>query len=154
MSDNSSNDTDRQPTRQPFQFSLRTMFVITTAFAVLCGLIAWWGAIVLILVIACGAGMFAGLILCPVFGLECGLGDLRWDAAKCLLLATLIVFPAYLLGSYGLAPHALISVAVVAGFGVKATWSDLDLPEVMVVVFTALAAIAVAASICIPFVRD
>ena len=127
-----------------FQFSLRTLFIVTTALAVLCSLMAWWGPVLLLLMLAGSVGTFLGLLVCAYSGLENPFDDVRWDVAKCFILGCAVPLAGY--GAFRIWDlRAMVIVALSGVILIKALWLDLEGTEIVVVALTALATTAVAA---------
>ena len=131
------------PERRPFRFRRRTTFLALAAVAVFCGLVAWQGVIVIVLMVliaANAAGTLFGLWFCPQIGLDSVLEDLRWDVAKCVVLATIVILVAY--GLIRLSPvhYVLLPVPIVILVLAKSFWLDLQRGEIILVGFSSLVA--------------
>jgi hypothetical protein len=79
--------------RVNFQFSIRSMLLVTAGFALFCGLLSWLGVVILIW-LGAALAMFLGMLAGQYVGLDTCFEDIRWDIAKCVFLAALFVFAA------------------------------------------------------------
>jgi len=121
--------------RKPPQYSLRTLMTVVTAAAIFFSLIAWWGLYPFVLIFSSifsiALGTFLGLLLCSYIGLGFEFGNLRWDIAKCLVVACAPIAPIYLMAllQIPLIPLFLAAYALVAAlcywFVMKLAWDDL-----------------------------
>jgi len=128
----------------PPQFGLRTMLLGMTAFAVVCGLVAWCGltgyngAIIVGVILAVAAGTFIGLLICSYAGLGFGFEDLRWEVLRCLALGTIAVLSAYGLGS--VSPGLVLIVPLVMAVCIKLFWPEIAGVEILIVGFSVISA--------------
>jgi hypothetical protein len=116
------------------QFSLRTLMIAVTAAAVFFSFVAWWGLYPVVFILASALGVFLGLLLCSSIGLGFNFNDLRWDIAKCFMVACITIAPLYLVPLLHL-PVLESTVYVFAPpffywLCMKTAWDDLDLPEI------------------------
>jgi hypothetical protein len=124
---------------KPPQFSLRTLMIVVTGTAIFCSLVAWLGYAVLF-IFSCALGIFLGLSICSALGLGFGFEDLRWDIAKCFMVACVVVAPLYILPyllSLTNAPLLSSALYVFAPafffwLGMQTAWNDLELPEIFI----------------------
>ncbi|MGA2799245.1 MAG: hypothetical protein ABSE63_16820, partial [Thermoguttaceae bacterium] len=79
------------------QYSLRTLMIVVTATVVFFSLVAWWGLYPVVFILADALGVFLGLLLCSTIGLGFNFDDLRWDIAKCFIVAFVTFAPFYIL---------------------------------------------------------
>ncbi|MGD0516967.1 MAG: hypothetical protein ABSA26_05470 [Thermoguttaceae bacterium] len=121
------------------QFSLRTLMIVVTGAAVLCSLVAWLGYAVLF-ILAAALGIFLGLLICSSIGLGFAFEDLRWDIAKCFIVACATIAPLYLL------PYILpsLNMPILSSaiylftpvffywLGMNTAWNDLELHEIFI----------------------
>jgi hypothetical protein len=125
------------------QFSLRTLMIVVTGAAVLCSLVAWLGYAVLFIIasiIASALGIFLGLLICSSIGLGFAFEDLRWDIAKCFIVACATIAPLYLLPYLlPLLNMPILSSAIYLFTPVffywlcmKTAWNDLELHEIFI----------------------
>lgn len=137
----------------PPQFGLRTMLLAMTALAALCGLVAWCGLaggpglVMVVVVLATGAGAFVGLLICSYTGLGFGFGDLTSDALKCAALGAIIVLLAYGLISLFHTAFVLAPMPIVIGVCIKLFWLELTGIEMLIVGFSSLCGTSMAAGI-------
>jgi hypothetical protein len=137
----------------PLQFGLRTMLLGMTAFAILCGLVAWCGLTgrtgvsMIIVILGAGAGTFIGLLICSYAGLGFGFEDLKWEVVKCLALGAVTVLSAY--GLLSLAPvyHLLAITIILMIVCIKLFWPDVEGVEILIVGFSAVSAAGIARSL-------
>lgn len=137
----------------PPQFSLRTMLLAVTAFAVLCSLVAVFGhtgiggLTMVAVILAAAAGAFVGLLICSYAGLGFGFDDLKWDALKCVGLAAMTVLTAY--GLYTWAEvWRLQAISILVGIvSMKLFWEDIAGIEMLIVAFSAISAAGIVASL-------
>ncbi|MGD0382629.1 MAG: hypothetical protein ABSA77_03840 [Thermoguttaceae bacterium] len=122
------------------QFSLRTLMIVVTGAAVLCSLVAWWGLYPVVFILADALGVFLGLLICSSIGLGFAFEDLRWDIAKCFIVACVTIAPLYLLlYLLPLLKMPFLSSAIYLFTPVffywlcmKTAWDDLELPEIFI----------------------
>jgi len=128
----------------PPQFGLRTMLLGMTAFAVVCGLVAWCGltgyngVIVLGVILAAAVGTFIGLLICSYAGLGFGFEDLRWEVLRCLAVCTITVLSGY--GLALLSPGLVLIAPLVMGVCMKLAWPDIAGGEMVIAGFSAVSA--------------
>ena len=122
------------------QFSLRTLMIVVTAAAVFCSLVAWWGLYPVVFILADALGVFLGLLICSSIGLGFAFEDLRWDIAKCFIVACVTIAPLYLLiYLLPLLNMPFLSSAIYFFTPVffywlcmKTAWDDLELHEIFI----------------------
>jgi hypothetical protein len=131
----------------PPQFGLRTMLLGMTAFAVVCGLVAWCGltgrsgAIMILVILGASVGTFVGLLICSYAGLGFGFEDLKWEVIKCLATGTIAVLSAYVLGSFS--PGLVLIVPLVMAVCVKLFWPEIAGVEILIVGFSVISAVGI-----------
>lgn len=140
-------EVDEEPELQPWQFSLRTLMIAVTAFAVFCSLVAWWGAIIVVTVSAYTVGTFIGLLIASYGGMDFEFSDLRWDVIKCFAIGTAVVLLAVGLLWLAPVPHVLLVLPIVMYVATKLCWLELENPAIVIVSLTALFTTAFAGSI-------
>ena len=138
------NGTDPEP--GPWQFRLRTLFAVTFLAAVFFSMVAWWGAIIVTLVVAGAVGAFLGAWMCPALGLDNPFGELKWDVAKSFGVSTILVGLAYASVAWIGLPHLLVIVLMVHFFLLKAFWFELDTVEIVIIDFGTICALGIAGS--------
>ena len=129
-----------------FQFTIRDLLLATTAVAILCGLFAWLGVIVWI-VLSATAGAVVGLLVGILVGLDTQIEDVRTDLAKCLVAAVFLVIPAWLMIKAGLVGYGLLAPVVVVALLLRVLWRDFAALEAVVVEACMLAGIAMGAGL-------
>lgn len=124
------------------QFSLLTLFWVTTLVAILLAVATWTGWLVWLVFLAHVAGVFGGLWLCSHFDLGFGFADLRSDIAKCVAVSFVTVGGTYLLVKLtgGLALGVLPIAFVIL---LKVCWFDLTGPEILLVTLLSFVATAI-----------
>ncbi|MBN1590792.1 MAG: hypothetical protein JW888_14870 [Pirellulales bacterium] len=132
--------------------SLKTLLVVVLGVVVLGGLWAWLGVAAWIVLCATG-GAFVGLLLGQIMELDTQIDDIRYDVAKCLVAAVLLVGPCWamivsgLVRSGGLAAGGLIFVVVTHMFILRLIWRDFETVETIVVEGAMLVSIAFGATV-------
>ena len=116
------------------QYSLRTLMIVVTGAAVFFSFVACLGLYPVVFILASALGVFLGLLLCSSIGLGFNFNDLRWDIAKCFMVACATIAPFYLVPLLHL-PVLESTVYVFAPpffywLCMKTAWDDLDLPEI------------------------
>jgi hypothetical protein len=120
------------------QYSLRTLMIAVTAAAVFFSFVAWWGLYPVVFILASALGVFLGLLLCSSIGLGFNFNDLRWDIAKCFIVACATIAPFFIM------PYllSLLNIPFFSGaiylftpiffywLCMKTVWDDLELPEI------------------------
>ena len=120
------------------QYSLRTLMIVVTGAAVFFSLVAWWGLFPIVFIFAAALGVFLGLLICSSVGMGFNFDDLRWDVAKCFIVACATIAPFYIL------PYLLdlMNIPFISGaiyvfapaffywLSMKTAWDDLELPEI------------------------
>ncbi len=118
------------------QYSLRTLMTIVTGAAVFFSLVAWWGLYPVVFILGAALGIFLGLLLCSSIGLGFVFEDLRWDIAKCLLIACATIAPLYLLRIFQIPILSttlyIFTPALAYWFCIKVAWDDIESPEIFI----------------------
>ncbi|MBN2579905.1 MAG: hypothetical protein JXB10_13030 [Pirellulales bacterium] len=137
------------------QFSLAQLLWVVTGAAVLCGLIAWWGAIPVLFLIGSAGGTFLGLLVCNYFGLGFAFENLRADLLKCVVIPAvplgawhlLMLFPFIVLPLWTF----LIVFFLTYWMGMKFAWLDIEMHEIVLccicTIFSGLCLVALVHSI-------
>ena len=127
---------EQEPSFRLPQYSLRTLMIVVTAAAIFFSLVAWWGLYPVVFILADTLGVFLGLLLCSIIGLGFNFNDLRWDIAKCFMVACATFAPFYVVPLLHL-PVLESTVYVFAPpffywLSMKTAWDDLELPEIFI----------------------
>ena len=123
----------------PPQFGVRTLLIAVGAVAVVCSLVTWFGytglagLAMIAVILAGGAGVFVGLLICSYTEMEFGFEDIRWDALKCLSLSTITVLTACGLAAWSPVDRLQAVTLVVAIFVMKGFWNDIEATEMIIV---------------------
>ncbi|MGA2033332.1 MAG: hypothetical protein ABSG68_13825 [Thermoguttaceae bacterium] len=156
-------DEETSEERCRWQFSLRSLLVLTTIVAVVCSLIAWWGAVAVVAMFGAAAGAFCGALICPYLGCDVVLDDLRLDIAKCLALGGYYVGGVWVIcvglkwlvaQVFGAAAPVIVPAGLLllfvftAGLVVRFLWPLAESMEAVIITFGSLLGIFAAVGLC------
>jgi hypothetical protein len=120
------------------QYSLRTLMIVVTGAAVFFSFVACLGLYPVVFILADALGVFLGLLLCSSIGLGFNFDDMRWDIAKCFMVACVTIAPFYIMPyllsfldfSFFSGAIYLFTPVFFYWLCMKTAWDDLDLPEI------------------------
>ncbi|MCC6126372.1 MAG: hypothetical protein IT426_15550 [Pirellulales bacterium] len=155
--DRHAEDDAPEPTGFRFQFGISTLLYIMTGLAVLCGFISWLGLLPILLVISLAGGTFLGLLLCNYWDLGFAFEDLRWDVAKCFIIAGITILPGAILVLCRFEYFPTRSCVILSGlayfFSLKMAWLDMENPEILIAFLAAVIVMALTVVAFSPLLR-